>query len=918
MYSFVSGCHTSYLNLIITASSSDTLIAASCDSYVWSVNSQTYTQSGVYSFVSSCHTSYLNITITASSSDTLIAASCDSYVWIVNSQTFTQSGVYSFVSGCHTSYLKLTITASSSDTLIAASCDSYVWSANSQTYTSSGMYSFVSGCHTSYLDLTITASSRDTTFASSCNSYVWSANGQTYTQSGSYSLITNCRTSVLQLKIKKSTTGDTTAYACSNFEWYGTIYTSSANPTHTLINTAGCDSILTLHLTIKSKSYTNSTLTVCDSLRWNGITYSTSGIYTWTGTNAAGCDSIVTLNLTVNKTSKPATSVSASSTTVNAGTAVTLTVVGGILGTSANWKWYKDSCNGVSIGSGSVISVTPNKNTIYFVRAEGTCNVTSCVSVSITLNCGNNSISSNVTNNTICSGSSITLTAIGNLDAGAQWRWDINCDSVPQTCDPSAIYTNSSSTVFSPTVTTTYYLQSVGGACGASSCVSIKVFVTSKPASPTLISGNNLVCSGTNYNYTIPPVLGATGYTWTVPANSTIVSGQGTTNLTLTFTGAFTTGIVSVIASNCGGSSTAKTLCISKLTKPSTPGTISGTTSICPGTNFNYSITSVSGATSYTWTAPANSIIISGQGTTSIIISYASGFTGGTLCVVASNCGGSSTAKTLSIAKATAPVAPSAISGPTKGLCQQNSIQYTTGIVSDATSYIWTVSSGAAIASGQGTNVIALNFSSVVSNSNITLSVSARNNCGVSAAKSISISTIPSAPCVINGNVKPCKNANLTYSVGTVYGASSYTWTVPSGWSILSGQNSSSINVKTGTTSGSISVKANNNCGSSAKYSLSTSLGNCTGKGDVNQNSNELDNLLDDVILFPNPSSYLVNFNVIGQKPNSIEIYNIKGQKVLSSNWTSSLNITSFIDDVYFINFIYNDKKVVKKKLIKN
>ncbi|MFM9008871.1 MAG: hypothetical protein ACKORE_09855, partial [Bacteroidota bacterium] len=54
-------------------------------------------------------------TITASSSNTTSATSCDSYTWSVNSVTYTQSGTYSYVTGCTTEILQLTLTPCASD-----------------------------------------------------------------------------------------------------------------------------------------------------------------------------------------------------------------------------------------------------------------------------------------------------------------------------------------------------------------------------------------------------------------------------------------------------------------------------------------------------------------------------------------------------------------------------------------------------------------------------------------------------------------------------------------------------------------------------------------------------------------------------------------------------------------------------------
>lgn len=76
---------------------------------------------------------------------------------------------------------------------------------------------------------------------------------------------------------------------------------------------------------------------------------------------------------------------------------------------------------------------------------------------------------------------------------------------------------------------------------------------------------------------------------------------------------------------------------------PSTPGGITGLTSVSSGqTNVSYSITSVSGATSYNWTLPSGASIISGQGSTNITVNF--GSSNGNICVTASNsCGTSST-----------------------------------------------------------------------------------------------------------------------------------------------------------------------------------------------------------------------------------------------------------------------------------
>ena len=65
----------------------------------------------------------------------------------------------------------------------------------------------------------------------------------------------------------------------------------------------------------------------------------------------------------------------------------------------------------------------------------------------------------------------------------------------------------------------------------------------------------------------------------------------------------------------------------------------------------------------------------------------------------------------------------------------------------------------------------------------------------------------------ITGNDTVCAGSTSTYSIAPVGGASGYVWSVPSGASISSGQNTTSIDVLFGSTSGEVIVKPVNACG---------------------------------------------------------------------------------------------------------
>jgi len=95
--------------------------------------------------------------------------------------------------------------------------------------------------------------------------------------------------------------------------------------------------------------------------------------------------------------------------------------------------------------------------------------------------------------------------------------------------------------------------------------------------------------------------------------------------------------------------------------------------------------------------------------------------------------------------------------------------------------------------------------------------ITASNACGsTTRVLNIAVTSGPPAPGAITGLVAPTAASTASYSVGPVSGATSYTWTVPSGWSIDSGQGTTAISVTVGNTAGDVTVSAADECGSSA------------------------------------------------------------------------------------------------------
>jgi uncharacterized protein (TIGR02145 family) len=108
------------------------------------------------------------------------------------------------------------------------------------------------------------------------------------------------------------------------------------------------------------------------------------------------------------------------------------------------------------------------------------------------------------------------------------------------------------------------------------------------------------------------------------------------------------------------------------------------------------------------------------------------------------------------------------------------------------------------------------------------------NNTGTFYGNEITFNTgcnLPAAPGAITGNSNVFAIAScLAYSISAIPDASGYTWTVPAGAVITSGQGTTSIMVDYGTNGGNVSVRSENSCGNSIYTDLNitmTASSNC-------------------------------------------------------------------------------------------
>ena len=316
-------------------------------------------------------------------------------------------------------------------------------------------------------------------------------------------------------------------------------------------------------------------------------------------------------------------------------------------------------------------------------------------------------------------------------------------------------------------------------------------FFVSKVCSPPLpagqISGLTSVCNGASSTYSISPVLGATSYVWTIPTGTTINSGQGSTSIQVTF--GSTSGDIKVTPINACSNGATTTVSVSVDMQPTVGYTVSPSTMVCSGTPVTLGGT---GASNYTWTGGVtNAVSFTPSSTTNYV-------------VTGTSVSGCTNTNSVTITVNQPPAVGYNIS-PFTTVCAGTSVNLSgTG----ASTYAWTggISNGVSFTPALTTTY--------------TVTGTAANSCTGTTSVVVTINPVPSAAGSITGPSALCNGASATYSISPVSGATSYSWNVPSGSNIISGQNTTSISIVFGVTPGNISVTPGNSCGNGTAATL--------------------------------------------------------------------------------------------------
>lgn len=430
--------------------------------------------------------------------------------------------------------------------------------------------------------------------------------------------------------------------------------------------------------------------------------------------------------------------------------------------------------------------------------------------------------------------------------------------------------------------------------------------------------------------YVIPRDMVATGYAWTVSDPATMII-QGAANDTIVgirFSSSFTSGSITITKiSGCG--SAIRTLTIRK-NAPFKPGALlslrNGTVSpffnICDvvGTTefVRYQLTAVPlYATAYNWSVSNTATMtIVGGGTASdnyVDVQFASGFTTGQVIVTSQNSCGISAPSMLTI-KPYVPIFPAGTtmqssmpSGPL--LCgATNVILTTSAVATDSTTeaYRWSLPTGitpnasiAATLVGSFTggklysttgNSIAIDWGAVTKSAKI--SVAPFSNCGSGVAVSLILTATPTQPAVIN-EVQNCPTPRTyNYSVPDQAGATIYTWRVPYGVVLNSGQGTSSITVTYPATAvtGYFTVTVGNTCGAAVVRTLLKTAFTppaCTGGRSIETivDGKDLYTATTKAVVIPNPNNGIfdLRINTANTKDNAqIQLLDLQGRIVMN------------------------------------
>lgn len=383
------------------------------------------------------------------------------------------------------------------------------------------------------------------------------------------------------------------------------------------------------------------------------------------------------------------------------------------------------------------------------------------------------------------------------------------------------------------------------------------------------VSGSTTFCDNTTTTLTsnIDPL--ATGYTWTVPAGLTLLSGQNTTSITIAATavGTFT---VDVYANGACTNGPVTSVPVTVNAAPTVSFTTSPATTVCEGTSVTLT---GAGATTLTWDNGVTDNVPFNATTTT------------TYMLIGSEANGCSDTASVMLTVNQRPTV-GVTAAPSTTVCENVNVTLTgTG----ATNYSWSggVNDG-------------VPFPATMTNTYTVIGTDA-NGCSDTAMQTITVNPNPTVTASATPSTTICTGESVTLSGA---GAVNYNWSN----SVMNAVAFSPTSTNTYTVTG---VDANG-CTNSATITVTVNA--CVG---IAENQ-----LTPNLQLTPNPASDVlhVRWNA-GYAASRIDIYDGNGKLVLSqavSNQNADIDVTTLSNGVYSMKLTGANGQVTDTRFIKN
>jgi len=587
-----------------------------------------------------------------------------------------------------------------------------------------------------------------------------------------------------------------------------------------------------------------------DNANWNDIGLATSPDYDPStisatsyyrrGVSSGTCPMVysASVQILIEPNLPASVTVVASATTICEGTSVNFTATPANGGTAPTYQW---KLNGSDVGSGGTTYTNTSLTNGDLIRCIMTSNATPCLTGSpatsneVTMTVNPNlpaSVSIAASANPVCAGVSVTFTATPtNGGTAPDYQWKLNGADVGL---GGTTYTNTS--LANGDVVTCIMTSNATPCLTGSPATSNTIVMAVNPLTgvPNFTIGATALCqdsadetytaTAANTSLISYSVLPATA--GTIDTNSGVMSWDAAFSGTATIT-ATATGL-------CGTTNTELAVTV----RPTPTASISGSISVCQNaTNPNVTFTNPQAfpvTITYNVNGTSQSTIdVDANASTDLAVStnVEEEFIYNLESIIYQNapiCPSTITGTATITVRPAAPVSPGAITGSSTQCPSSPNQIYSVGSVPNATTYNWTLPLGWVITSGTGTNSITVTSGANGDNGNIT--VTAENSCGVSTASLLAVTVnpgTPAAPGPISGTLAQCPAlTDQVYSITPVPNATTYNWTVPTGWAITSGAGTNSISLTTGAIgqNGNITVTAESGCGISLPSSLAVSI----------------------------------------------------------------------------------------------